>query len=575
MVFATPAALAGAATVAGLVAVYLYHSRFRREKVPSLLFWHAAAAPSAGGARRDVLRPPPIFYLECAVLALLVLAAAGPLVRRGGAGTLVVVWDASASMEAKGRDGRTARDRALDALRRAVRAKPYVAVRTVVADPAGPRALGTLAAGDAVRRLEGWDVLTAGDALGDALRFARAKLAPGDEVLVLTDHLPPPEAAVTAPVTWLAVGEPAENAAIVHAERTRPDDGGDRVYAEIATPRAVLTATLAPAAGGAAATYRLEARNGRARLALTLPAGAPDMRLSIPDDALALDNAAALPVPAGRRPKVAITVGAASLRRAVLRALRASGRAETTTNAAAADLVFTDGAAPVRRRAVRFVAPRAPVTVTGPYWTDPGAAVLEGAAFDGLAWAAGTNTPPGRALVVADRRPVITQEHGGRTIYVMAADGASAFFKAPAWPELVWNILAAAADALPGPTSGSVRLGGSIEVATETGEAAFTPPGGLPVTVRARGGVARWTPPRPGVYGVRTGTVETRVAVGLFNAAESDLAGNGAGRRGGGATADADHDRSYAGLAGLAALALLVLHGYLISRAGRAGKEGA
>ena len=53
MVLGTPAALASALALAGLVAVYLYRNRYRRRPVSSLMLWQAAVRPRQGGARRS------------------------------------------------------------------------------------------------------------------------------------------------------------------------------------------------------------------------------------------------------------------------------------------------------------------------------------------------------------------------------------------------------------------------------------------------------------------------------------------------------------------------------------------
>ena len=80
MIFAFPSALLGSIAIVGLVATYLYRSRFRKKPVSSLMLWRQTALPNEGGIRRDRLRLPWIFYLELAILAALVLAAAALLV---------------------------------------------------------------------------------------------------------------------------------------------------------------------------------------------------------------------------------------------------------------------------------------------------------------------------------------------------------------------------------------------------------------------------------------------------------------------------------------------------------------
>ena len=81
MTFAWPWAFLGLLALPVLAAIYWLRQRARRLPVSSLLLWREAPESRIGGRKIERFESPPIFWLELLILALLVVAAAGPACR--------------------------------------------------------------------------------------------------------------------------------------------------------------------------------------------------------------------------------------------------------------------------------------------------------------------------------------------------------------------------------------------------------------------------------------------------------------------------------------------------------------
>src|SRR6185295_6238736 len=140
MFLAFPLALLGLLAVPALVAIYWLRNRSRRQVVSSLMLWMDQRQLKEGGLLVDRLQTPLLFFLELLSILLLVLAAAGPIVRAGhGTTPLVIVLDDSFSMLSGGAD--SPRHRAEEAVKKKLRGEHYSAVRIVLAGDA-PQMLG-------------------------------------------------------------------------------------------------------------------------------------------------------------------------------------------------------------------------------------------------------------------------------------------------------------------------------------------------------------------------------------------------------------------------------------------------
>ena len=489
MYFATPAALIGAATVAGLVAAYLYRAQFRRRSVSSLMLWRFAVRSGGGGRRRDKLRLPPIFFLELAVLALLVFAALSPHIRRTAPPPLTVVLDTSASMSAKGPYGQTPAVRAASFLAREIKRTGATRMKVIAAPADGPQVFGQEeASASGIAAGKYGDFTSPGDSMADAVARARRLATGGGSVVVLTDHAPPEGFSQEAGVSWHAFGESVPNDAISFASRTPGGVGSpDSLYVELrrfpagdrtpfalavvdlsspgveplrfsATPDATGVArfaTLLPSAFGDAEVRLVESEEVRQTVK-------PSNRQTTPFEAgvgLAIDNEARLPKCETPQLPVSLAVADERLAAVVRRALDASGFAwRPAKEGEVAAVVFAEGGGPDKRGPpegarfrVVFHKPVAPVPCAGPYLTDSASPFAEGADFTGLVWPAGTNAPPGRAVLFAGRSPVIAFREAPRPpeLGIVASGAGDVFFRSTAWPVMVWNALDYAAGLLP------------------------------------------------------------------------------------------------------------------------------
>jgi hypothetical protein len=104
MTFDVPWALLGFLLLALLILLDRWRRRPREMTWPSLQLWRAVTeAPSAPRRRID-----PLLLMECAAVALLSLAAAGPAIATRGEPWIYVVRDVGPHMQARRADGRTA-----------------------------------------------------------------------------------------------------------------------------------------------------------------------------------------------------------------------------------------------------------------------------------------------------------------------------------------------------------------------------------------------------------------------------------------------------------------------------------
>ncbi len=587
-------ALLGLAALPAAAAIYLLRTRSRPKTVSSLMLWETLTRARTGGRHLKRLQVPLLLILELATLALLALAAAGPLLRGSGGPPLAVVLDDSFSMQAGG--DKAPRTRAEAALRESLRDGGHGPVHLVLAG-AEPRLLGEPAT-DVPRvlaALEAWRCEAPEAELTAATALAAAVAGPDARVLVLTDGPPPETLPAEGRVRWRAFGRSRPNAAIVGAARSR-HAGGERVLVEVASYAAAphtLRVGLRVEDGRELAAREVTLDPGaRQAVRFAVPAGAPPVEVQLPEDGLPLDGRAVLlPDPRVRLP-VRMTVGTEPLREALRRGLLATGWAMLDADRPV--LLVTDRAPPPGLGPTTWTlrcavgSPDAAKAYVGPFITDRAHPLCEGLDLAGLVWAADPGSDlPGAAIVTVGDLALVTEREragGGRDIHLRLAPELSNVTRSPDWPILLWNVLAWRAAHLPGVRTPCVRLGQEVTVALPHAATAarVTDPGGNETerTVHEARLVVRAD--RPGLYRV-TPTAwaadppEGEPPVYRFAAAplapdESDLRGRAAGEWGEWPLrTDVEGVRPIGRLVLLAALAVLLVHLALVGGRRREG----
>ncbi len=462
-----PLALAGlAAAVPALLAIYWLRRRFRRYPVSSLMLWLDPKAPREGGSRFDRLQTPLLFFLELAILILLLLAAADPQVQSAQrARPLVVVLDDSFSMRAGGAD--SPRSRAVQALEEELQRSPRYSVRFVLAGER-PQILGEPArtAREALAALEGWHCRAPAARLDEAVVLASELGGELALVLVLTDQ-PPAVAPGQGRVQWWAFGKSQPNLAFVTAARTWRD-GAERCLLEIANlSENPATANLVIEAGDPPAevqhsTPRIGPHETH-RIILQLPEGTPAVRARLGPDALDYDNQVIL-LPTRPRPvRIQVRVADETLRKPLDKALKAIREAlfvETRPDVVFLDTAEDEGAGDAWR--VRLLKDKEGSAYTGPFVIDRAHPLTEGLSLQGIVWGAGKSAEvPGAPVVLAGNVPLLTdQEIGARhEVRLRLRPDLSTLQDSPAWPVLLWNLLQWHAAAAPGLGRPNIRLG--------------------------------------------------------------------------------------------------------------------
>ena len=547
MSFAFPLALFGLLAVPALLAIYWLRNRSRRRVVSSLMLWMDQRQLKEGGLLIHRLQTPLLFFLELLSILLIVLTAAGPMVRAGeGAGTLVIVLDDSFSMLAGGED--SPRHQAEDAVRKQLRGVSAGTVRIVLAGDT-PQMLGE-ATGDQQQQsalLGRWRCLSPGANLEEATTFAFAIGGERSRTLVVTDH-PPAAVTETARLEWRAFGRPRNNIAFVNATRTTRD-GQDRCMLEIAnlSDRPEKTELLLESGTLSDANSFRELRrspidlasNGTQRVVLTLTAGAGPLRARIGADALIIDDEVTL-LPTRERPvRVEIGIRNDSLREIVESAIRASTTAELVPSDP--ELVITDdenrGASP-RSWVVRITPDPDAESYLGPFVIDRNHPLAEGLSLDGVIWGASKSSAgAGLPVIMAGNIPLLSyldRADGAREVRLSFRPDLSTLQRTPAWPVLIWNLLSWRSSELPGISQSNIRFGGDVKVKIPEGITAveITEPGGTVRQMTALDRTVSFTPDAPGTYGIAAANERYSFSLNALRKEESDLSASASGRWG-------------------------------------------
>lgn len=612
------ALLAGVA-LPGLVAVYLLHNRKKSRVVSSLMLFGVTEAPSFGGRRIEKSRLPWMLFLELLILAILVVAAAGPsLMATDVYRPLVVVLDDSYSMRAGQKE--SARQRALELVRGAIEENLGQPTRVILAGDKAVYAGENISRKEEIAgQLEKWQAGAGSAALGEAITMARQSLGPEVRILLVTDHEPEAEMKKSKSVKWHAFGKAGKQFAITQASVTRVEAVNLRCMVEVANlggaEQAETFLSVVGPDGKVFKQMRVELAGGKAQqLIFEVPEGVDGRLLSaeLSDDVLGIDNKVALAPPVDRRVTVGVAVKDEALRQYVLEAVKSTGLvkgAVRTGTTDAVDVQITDEKPMVDAQGKvengglgwRLVFERptgAARTLTGPYVIKRGHPLLDGVALEGVLWPAAdmsaaatrpASTQPastqaaltqpaeeamGVPLIYAGDQPLVwlAETRSGADLQVRFHLGdvsRSSLMQSPAWAVFFYNLLSARGLALPGPDRSMVPVHEQTHIkvpAGVEGVEVLLPDGKMRrLVVSDRQAVL--TCGQVGVYEIKMGNGLGRavVSAGALNRAESDLRDCKTGQWGTWVDTRISRERAtdVSWALGLAGLLMLGLHAWL------------
>lgn len=463
--FTLPLALLGLASLPAVVAIYWLRNRLKRQEVSSLHLWMGQREAREGGQRVQKLQLPWLLILEMLALLLLVFAATDPRVLMGQQQRqLVVVLDDSFSMQAGGREHaqkqliEIAADESPLAMRLVLAREEPLALTSLLTEPS-----------QVSEAIEGWKCQAMAADLDRAIALAYELGGEQGRVLVLTDRLP---LAITPKprLKWMAQGEAQANIAIINAVRTddQTSSQGERVLVEVANLWREKSSTQLRVND---ASMSLDLEPGEVhRLWLEVKDPTVALAIRLSDDALLADNHVMLLPPKRSTVRVSMNVGDEQLRGMLNRAVKVSRTGQVVEGDG--DLLLTDQAAGMssaKRWLVRWQVEEDAAAFVGPFLKDEHHPLMDGLALEGVVWGAKqVDTMPGRTLLAAGNTPLVSavDRSGPRgsqfDVHVRLNPSVSTVGSTPAFPVLLWNLLAWRQQSLPGLSQTNVRLGSQV-----------------------------------------------------------------------------------------------------------------
>lgn len=516
-----------------LLLIYFLHRKLKSVQVSSLIFWENQLKSVKSGAGIKAMPLPLKFFIEALMLILLVLAAAGPFLISGEkVPMLTVILDDSFSMLA--RPGETPREQAEKALLKMLSSNPARPVRFILSGPS-PLLLDEADSGSGKVRLllKRWRCQYASADISGALLFARRTFGTKNDILILTDHKPafkqlPPG------MNWFAFGSPQSNTAIINAARTSFPQG-DKCLLEIVNYSAgsktiPLTVEFTGTQKKPLVFMLKTAAGEKVKQIFRLPPDAGEVKISIPDDTLKLDNTTVLLPEKRHKLRVEFKALAPDTRRLLEKALKLteqvrfsglkphllfSGKQQKMTpNGDSWQVIFSN-------------APKGKAYI-GPYTIDRQHPLCSGLQLDGVIWGAGSENLPGKALVMAGNMPLLNDfiYRGYRhLIFMKFSPALSTLQDSPNFPVLIYNLVQWRRKALPGLSKSNYRTGEKIifNAPSEVRKALIDGPGGKNYSLPLNDRSCTLDLFMPGNYVLEAGKEKYKFRVNPLSADESDL----------------------------------------------------
>ena len=532
MTFTNPLGLLALLAIPVVVALHLFRDRLPEKRVAGLFLFEVGAITSEGGRKPKRLYNSVSLWLECLIAALFALWLAGFTMGGSIPRHVVVVVDDSASMGAA-----ATRERVGEELRGLGEGLASDDEVTVVqsGEPAqvvvGPRA----GSEDLLSWAASWSPSMPAHPVQPALDLGRELAGHSGELVFLTDGRPV-DACTDLRLVCCGVAMP--NAALSFVQRV-PDGDRDRLSVVVVGYGTVREGELRVTSGPdelARVPVRLPANGGEVQLKVVVPRSQESLRLELSDDALQLDNVSWAPVARGRIVSVCDQIApTARDRLEIPRVLGALSGWRMEEDPAKAELILRSSPGEVSLGQIEMVlAPSGGESMAhqSPFILDRSSPLMAGVEMAGVQWLSGGVDLPGRVLVAAGDKVLISREDltQGMRIWCDVDGAAGNLMRSPDWPILFANVLEVARRQIPGCSQDQLTTGDEltyrcrdprepVEVRGPDGEVMAEGAGTVSVRVR-----------RPGLYGVwhrPAGVAEKReaaeVAVRFQDASESDL----------------------------------------------------
>jgi hypothetical protein len=457
--FRNPWGLLALLSLGAVAFLYFFVFRGRRIEVSSLHLWQMAQSLRMEGKK---LHRPPVtlpFILEIMSALLLAMLVAGLVFKRpSDLKHLTVVLDGSASMNAS-RDGLSYRDaaaRKVDAFFDDLGSTGRI---TLVESGFEPRILGqeSLDREETREILAAWRPSGPSHPLEPAIELARALAGEGAVPALITDYFLAVEGVLVT-----AVGAPLENTAWVSSHWISESrlfalvkhfgEGGTKKTVAIYGDRRQIGSQVVD----------LSAQH-TVPLSIEVPEGISNLRLELPEDALANDNVLLVARPPRLSLPVHVAVKDELLADYIRRAVRSTERGILAGPDGSALRFSDDGQDGPGGFNVRIRTPETVQPFGGPFTVNAFHALTRGVGLEGVIWAGdpGFQRDGAVILLAAGKVPLAVLD-GDELILNLDRKGSNVF-TTPAWPVLAANIVNHVFDESPGLKRFSYRLGEHLE----------------------------------------------------------------------------------------------------------------
>jgi hypothetical protein len=533
-ILSSPFALIAFSAIPALVAIYLLRNRFRIHNVSSLMLWEDQRKARQGGLNLSRIQTPLLFFLELLAIIMLVLAAAGPMIRSNKeVRVFVIILDNSFSMLAN--NGTAPRDRAVKEIKRLLEESGDFQARFILAGKT-PQLIGepVKTISQAIDVLENWKCLAPMGDLNKSITLGSKLAGKTARILVITDHKPDVIPGQGRIEYW-AFGKSLSNLAFVNASRAS-FEGKDRCFLSVAnlSDEFIRTKLIVESLNNLQAIIQepIELEPHQIYRTFFEPKTGPfPLRARLEDDSLDIDNEIVLVAEPPKTLSIRLDIENETLRSAVNKAIKAVKFTRLTSNEP--HLLITDvpqlTPTGLNLWTVQILSEPNAVSYLGPFVVDHSHPLTEGLSLEGVIWgAAKTNKFTGLPVIAAGNIPLLTDKEsptGAHNITVNLNHDLSTLAQSANWPILLWNLIQWRKSFLPGLAQSNIMLGSTVTLTKDSREKDLflIDPDNNTKDISTLTKTVLINPDVPGLYRVKTEKSHYALAVNAVSKSESDL----------------------------------------------------